>query len=58
MFDVEEEATKGTHHLLGYVDRFAENCSETNSWEDVHVASEFSISVRIFSGRSGATHFP
>jgi hypothetical protein len=32
-----------SHHLIGYVDGFAQNGAETDSWEDVHVAIMISM---------------
>jgi hypothetical protein len=37
---------KESYHLLSDVDSFAENCSQTNSWEHIHVAMDVSANAK------------
>ena len=46
-----------TYHLLGYVDCFAENGAQANSWEDIHVTVKIS-SIPLQLELSPSTYFP
>jgi len=41
--EFKDGANKMAHHLLGYVDSFAENCTQANAGEDIHIAIQVSI---------------
>ena len=43
----ENGAKRIAHHLLGYVDSFAENCTQTNAGEDIHIAIQIGINSKI-----------
>jgi hypothetical protein len=43
----EKGESKIAYHLLGYVDSFAENCTQANAGEDIHIAIQISINSKI-----------